>query len=130
MVDRGAQCALFLGIVMIKELIRIRDPQLRYFAFALFQRGLGYKQASGLLVLKQQTVRDWFRMFRRGHPETVFSMRLRQAYDIKLRKTVLADRYQNELPFSELSEKYGVPASTIRKWVKRFPECGKGDLSE
>lgn len=100
---------------------RLRDPALREMAYKLFKEGQGYKSASTTLALKQQTVRDWFRMFRGGHPETVFEMRSTKAYDAALRNKVLTERYQQETSFSELSAKYGVPAATIRKWTKRFP---------
>lgn len=113
-----------------KELTPMRDPAIRYIAYELFKKGNGYKRTSTILALKQQTVRDWFRMFRCGHPETVFSMRRSQAYDETLRNQILADHCQNQASFAELSAKYGVPAGTIRKWVKRFSTQGSHPIKK
>ena len=96
--------------------------EIREKAFALFKLGYGYKHSAEELGVNVHTVRDWFRMFRRGHSDTVFNIRSTTAYDLSIRKKVIAERRRDNTPFAQLSEEYGVPASTIRKWMKREDE--------
>ena len=99
-----------------------RNLVLRQTALALFQKGYGYKRASQELNVNVHTMRDWFRMFRRGHPENVFTIRTTVAYDLALRERIVAKRNREGTPYAKLSEEFGIPASTIRKWVKRAEE--------
>lgn len=105
---------------MTDSLSSLNDLQIKFEAFELFKSGMGYKKAAGELAIKQQTVRDWFRLFRGGHSTVVFTMRKGKRYPIEIREQVLDDICQNNLLVSELSAKYGVPAPTIRKWIKSY----------
>ena len=98
------------------------EIEVREKAFELFKLGYGYKRASQELNVNVHTMRDWFRMFRRGHPENVFTIRTTVAYDLALRERNVAKRNHEGTPYSKLSEEFGIPASTIRKWVKRAEE--------
>lgn len=98
------------------------EIEVREKAFELFKLGYGYKRASQELNVNVHTMRDWFRMFRRGHPENVFTIRTTVAYDLALRERIVAKRNREGTPYAKLSEEFGIPASTIRKWVKRAEE--------
>ena len=78
--------------------------EIRERAFALFKLGYGYKHSAEELGVNVHTVRDWFRMFRRGHSDTVFNIRSTTAYDLSIRKKVIAERRRDNTPFAQLSE--------------------------
>ena len=103
------------------------EVEVREKAFELFKLGYGYKRASQELNVNVHTMRDWFRMFRRGHPENIFTIRTTTAYDLALRERIVAKRHREGTPYAKLSEDCGIPASTIRKWVKRAEEKPVGN---
>jgi transposase-like protein len=102
------------------------DEATRRRAAALFEEGMGYKAAAGLLGIPQETVRKWMDVYRSVGIEVLAMMgKKHTAYSFETKLAAVRAVVDEGMTMPEAMAKFGIASpSSFKKWLKAYREEG------
>ena len=102
------------------------DEATRRRAAALFDEGLGYKAAAGLLGIPRETVRKWLDIYRSAGIEVLAMMGKRHtAYPFETKVGAVRAVADGGMTKPEAMARFGIASpSSFKRWLKAYREGG------
>ena len=102
------------------------DEAIRRRAAALFDEGLGYKAAAGLLGIPRETVRKWLDIYRSVGIEVLAMMgKKHTAYPFETKVAAVSAVVDGGMTKPEAMARFGIASpSSFKRWLKAYREGG------
>ncbi|MBN2939271.1 MAG: helix-turn-helix domain-containing protein [Collinsella sp.] len=106
------------------------DEAVRRRAAALFDEGLGYRAAAGLLGIPRETVRKWPDIYRSVGIEVLAMMgKKHAAYPFGTKPGAVRAVVDGGMTRPEATARFGIASpSSFKRWLKAYREGGPGAL--